>query len=195
MSRYNATKQSVIIAVLVILLCLIALTGATLALFTNNPNDGKIGIVTTAGDVAVDIVTDTEAEDSLVGDVLDFMVSATQQEATFEPGAVFYTQGFKIKNTGNIPVNFRLYISEDSSIDMAEFCEAFEFWITTDPSSREHTERLITFSDELGVGETSDTFYLVIKMKETAGNEFQNKTYSGIGVTVYAVQANVDIKE
>ncbi len=195
MTRYSTSKQSIIVAVLVILLCLIALTGATLALFTNNSKAGKIGIVTTAGDVAVDIVADTEAQESLVGDVLSFMTSSEHQEVSFEPGAVFYTQGFQIKNTGNIPVNFRLYISEDSSIDMEEFHRAFEFWITTDPGSRDHTERLITFSDELDVGECSETFYLVIKMKETAGNEFQNKTYAGIGVTVYAVQANVDIKE
>jgi hypothetical protein len=32
-------------------------------------------------------------------------------------------------------------------------------------------------------------------MKDTAGNEFQGKTYTGIGVTVYAVQGNVTIEE
>ena len=40
----------------------------------------------------------------------------------------------------------------------------------------------------------SETYYLVIRMKETAGNEFQNKTYTGIGITVYAVQGNAPIE-
>jgi hypothetical protein len=31
-------------------------------------------------------------------------------------------------------------------------------------------------------------------MKETVGNEFENKKYTGIGVTVYAVQGNATIK-
>jgi hypothetical protein len=30
-------------------------------------------------------------------------------------------------------------------------------------------------------------------MKETAGNEFQNQIYSGIGITVHAVPASVEI--
>ena len=34
---------------------------------------------------------------------------------------------------------------------------------------------------------------LYIKMKETAGNEFSNEHYSGIGITVTAVQGNVPI--
>ena len=35
-------------------------------------------------------------------------------------------------------------------------------------------------------------YFLYIEMKDTVGNEFQGKTYSGIGITVYAVQANVN---
>jgi hypothetical protein len=39
----------------------------------------------------------------------------------------------------------------------------------------------------------STTYYLYIKMKETIGNDFQNKVYTGIGITVYAVQGNAMI--
>jgi hypothetical protein len=56
MLRYKSHKQAFIMAALVILLCLVCLTGATLALFTGNVNDGTIGIITTTGDIAVDIV-------------------------------------------------------------------------------------------------------------------------------------------
>ena len=196
MFRYKTNKQAFIIAALVILLCLVCLTGATLALFTNDPNDGTIGIITTAGEVKVDIVDDTAAENSLVGQVLQIQTSSENKEVKFEPGVIYYTQGFKVKNLGDIPINFRLSVSEDESIDMDEFREAFELWISTTPADPENAVQLTEFTGKIPVGQsTTETYYLYIRMKKTAGNEFQGKTYSGIGVTVYAVQGNADIKE
>lgn len=196
MFRYRSNKQAFIIAVLVIPLCLVSLTGATLALFTNNTSNGTIGVITTAGDVKVDIVSATDPSTSLVGQVLQFQTSADQKEILFEPGATFYTQGFKIKNTGDIPVNFRLSVSEDEDIDMEEFKKAFEVWISTDPQNPAAATKLTEYIGRLEAGDSStDTYYLFIKMKEAVGNEFQGKTYSGIGVTVYAVQGNVNVEE
>ncbi|MBQ2255370.1 MAG: hypothetical protein II330_00755 [Clostridia bacterium] len=196
MFRYRSNKQAFIIAVLVILLCLISLTGATYALFTSGANSGTIGIITTAGDIKVDIVDAADEEQSLVGQVLQFRTSSDSKEILFEPGAAFCTQGFKIKNTGDIPINFRLSVSEDEDIDMEEFYEAFEVWISTNPTDPSDATKLIEFTDRLEVGSSSeDTYYLFIKMKETVGNDFQGKTYTGIGVTVYAVQGNVNVKE
>ena len=195
MLRYKSHKQAFIMAALVILLCLVCLTGATLALFTGNVNDGTIGIITTTGDIAVDIV-DAYSNTTLVGEVLQFQTSPDRKEILFEPGATFYTQGFKVKNVGDIPVNFRLSVSEDESIDMEEFHRAFEVWISTSPTDPSNAQRLTNFTGRLEVGESSEsTYYLFIKMKETAGNEFQGKKYTGIGVTVYAVQGNAQIKE
>ena len=193
MFRYKSNKQAFIIAALVILLCLVCLAGATLALFTSDPNDGTIGIITTAGDVKVDIV-DASSEATLVGKVLQFQTSQDRKEILFEPGAVFYTQGFKVKNVGDIPVNFHLYVSEDEGIDMEEFNEAFEVWISTSPTKPANAKKLTDFTGRLEVGESSESiYYLFIKMKESVGNEFQGKTYTGIGVTVYAVQGNASI--
>ena len=50
------------------------------------------------------------------------------------------------------------------------------------------------FTGNLAVGQESATYYLVIRMKENAGNEFQDQAYSGIGVTVYAIQGNVELE-
>ena len=191
MYRYRSNLQALIIAALVVLLCLSCLTGATLALFTSDIRDGTIGVVTTTGKVKVDIV-DTYYEETLVGRALDFFTTSNHQEILFEPGAFFYTQPFKVKNDGNIPINFRLSVSEDKDIDMEHFHEAFEVWISKDPTSSE-AERLTEFKGRLEAGESSESYYLLVKMKETAGNEFQKKSYSGIGVTVYAVQGNAII--
>ena len=195
MIRYKTNKQAFIIAALVILLCLVCITGATLALFTSDPNDGTIGIVTTSGDVEIDIV-DTSGV-TLQNRALAFMTTsgATDSEnVLFEPGATFYTQGFKIKNTGDILVNFSLSVSKDDKIDMEEFAKAFELWIVKEGDDFSNAEKLTEFKvNGLAAGESSDTYYLFIRMKESVGNEFQGKTYSGIGVTVYAVQGNAKL--
>ena len=195
MFRYKSHKQAFIMTALVILLCLVCLTGATLALFTSDPNDGTIGIITTSGDVEIDIV-DTSGV-TLQNKALLFMTTsgaADSNDILFEPGATFYTQGFKIKNTGDIPVNFSLSVSKDDKIDMEEFDKAFELWIVKEGDDFRSAERITEFKvNGLAVGESSDTYYLFIKMKESVGNEFQGKTYTGIGVTVYAVQGNAQL--
>ena len=191
MTRYKAQIESIIRAALVILLCLAFIIGSTFALFTDN--DGKIGINATAGNLEVDIVDTSETPQSLVGDVLNFITTAQNPVALFEPGATFHTEGFRVKNEGNIPLNFILYISNDSEISDG-FSDAFEVWITNDVTDRTSGERLQDFSGRLEIGESSDVYYLVFRMKETAGNEYQNRVFTGVGITVCAVQGNVEIR-
>lgn len=196
MFRYKSNKQAFIIAALVILLCLVCLTGATLALFTSDPNDGTIGIITTSGDVEIDIVDTSDS--TLQNKALAFLTTSNSmidsEDVFFEPGATFRTQGFKVKNTGDIPVNFSLSVSKDDKIDMEEFDKAFELWIVKEGDDFQTAEKLTEFKvNGLKAGDSSATYYLFIKMKETVGNEFQGKNYTGIGVTVYAVQGNAKL--
>ena len=196
MIRFKSNKQILIMTALVIMLCLACLTGATLALFTSDPNDGTIGIITTAGDVEVDIV-DT-SDESLVNKTLAFMTTSGAVDGDsvmFEPGLIVYTQGFEVKNEGNIPINFRLLISREGDFDREEFDKAFELWLVeaTNPDF-ENATKITEFSGRLERNENSTTYHLIIRMKETVGNEFQYKSYSGIGITVYATQGNVDVR-
>lgn len=193
MYRYKPTKSTLIIAALVILLCLVSITGATLALFTSGGEDGKIGINTTSGNLKVDIIdTSVDNPDSLVGEVLDFITVSEDSEVLFEPGSVYYTEGFRVRNDGDIPINFILYISEDETV-AEDFADAFEVWLTSDPTSRSNMVKLQEFDGRLEVGQSSEAYYLVFRMKETAGNEFQNRTFTGVGITVCAVQGNAEI--
>ena len=204
MLRYKLKKQTLLIAVLAILLCLVCLAGATLALFTNDLKDGTIGVITTSGNIEVDIVDTSPEENSLKGKVLQFQTTKEQKDILFEPGAVYCTQGFRIKNTGNVRINFLLTVSEDDDIDMTKFHEAFEVWISTSPSRSADAKLLTEFRGDLTAGDkgtllpgdlSEETYYLHVKMKETAGNEFQGAKYDGIGITVHAVQGNVSVDE
>ena len=189
MFRYKPTKSTLIIAAMVILLCLVSITGATYALFTASTGDGTIGTNATSGDLEVDIVDASDNPSSLVGDVLRFVTTSNKQEILFEPGSVYYTEGFRVTNTGNIPMNFFMYISEDRQ-EGDGFTEAFEVFLTKDPSGRSDMIKIKDFTQYLEAGQSSDVYHLVFRMKTTAGNTFQNKTFTGVGITVYAVQGN-----
>ena len=191
MFRYKTKERALAIGALIILLCLISLTGATYALFTAGGEDGKIGINATAGYIDIDIIQATDDKpQSLVGKVLNFMPNAENPTILFEPGATFYTEGFQIKNNGNIIVNYIIYISEDEAYTEG-FYDAFDVWITTAIDERIPPEELPKFEGRLIPEQTSEIYYLVFRMKETAGNEFQNKRFEGVGITVCATQGNV----
>jgi hypothetical protein len=167
-----------------------------MALFTIQASNGTIGVITTAGKIKVDIVDALDETNSLIGNTLQFQTKANQKDILFEPGATLHTQGFKIKNTGNIPINIRLSVSNDEDLNMEEFNRAFEVWIATSPTDKSNAIKITDFIDRLEVGDIStETYYLYIKMKESAGNEFKDKNYTGIGITVYAVQGNVNVEE
>ena len=186
------TKYTIILAAVAILLCLVSLTGATFALFTSSNEDGKIGINATSGSIKLDIVDADDPTDSLVGEALNFETKDGAQDILFEPGMTVHTQGFRIKNDGNIPINFIVYISDDAEVSQ-NFIEAFDVWLTNDPTSRTGMVKLQEFDGRLEVKQSSDVYYLVFHMKEDVGNEFQDQEFTGVGITVCAVQGNVDI--
>ena len=197
MSLQRNLLRQLNIAALILLLCIANLTGSTYALFTSSTKEGSIGVTTTSGDVEVKIVD--EGNNSLEGRALQFFTTS-ETPVLFEPGTTFYTQGFKIMNAGNIPVNFRISVNYGnmSEADRIEFEKAFEIGITTDPTRQtdaEPTDKFVGSLDVSGDDASSQTYHLIIRMKETVGNEFQGAKYEGIGITVYAVQANAALKE
>ena len=185
-------KTRAIVALsITVLLLLVAFVGLVYFVFTLQ-NNGKIGIITTSGECKVDVV-DSQGN-SLIGDVLNFVINDKEKKIYFEPGSTYYTEGFSVKNIGTMPVNFHARISKDDEKTAIDISDAFEFWITKDITNLKSADKLTSFAGNLDGEQMSETYYLVIKMKEEAGNEFQNKTYTGIGITVYAIQANASFE-
>ena len=195
MVRYNAYKRTLIVAALVIMLCLSAIIGSTLALFTAK-DDGSIGVNATAGYLKVDIVDDTEAKNSLVGEVLKLQDKSgrSDEEIYFEPGAAFYTQGFRVENEGDISIHYIIYLSGDENVPDG-FFDAFDVFVTNDVSSRDALVPIHDINPYLGPGEVSDVYYLVVRMNQDVENEFSDiPAFEAIGITVCAFQANADIE-
>ena len=184
--------KKVFLPSVVILLCFVSVVGSTYALFTNG-EDGKVNINAASGYIQLDIL-DTNNQ-SLIGDNIDFIIPSDLDLTNLEPGATIRTQGFKIKNNGNITVNFKLFKNENSNINWTELEEGFELWITDDKNDKTNAQNVKNFIGTLAPGETSGEYYLFIKMKESAGNNFQSQIFTGIGITVYAVQGNVSTNQ
>lgn len=191
MFRYTSYEKTILIAVIIILLCLASVVGVTLALFTNNVEEGTIGINVTMGKLKVDIVD--EDNESLVGKTLRFE-NTDPDGILFEPGAKVYTQEFRVSNEGDIPMNYHVYISDAAITKKQEFVDAFDFYITTNPHDPNPDVQLKDFMGELKEKTTSVPYYLVIKMKEDANNDYRNLTFGSIGITVYAVQGGGNIE-
>lgn len=190
MFRYKVQKKTLVIAAMVILLCLVSITGATLALFTSNVDDGTVGVNATSGNLKVDIIDDSNNPSSLIGEALNFEPKNEGEEILFEPGATYHTEGFRVKNNGNIPFNYIIYISSDENVP-ADFFDAFDVWITSDVTDKSKAIPIEDFERRIEAGLSSDIYYLVFQMKPSAGNTFQERTFTGVGVTVCAVQGNV----
>lgn len=190
MSRCVKNRKTLLIAGLVILLCLISVTGASYALFTDSTGDGVIGVNTTSGKLEIDIVEPTgENPESLVGETLGFVTTSGKTEILFEPGATYYTNGFRIMNRGNINCKFIVFISEDSRVE-PDFFDGFDVWITDDPHNLDNAVRMNEFEGTLGGGECTGVYYLVFHMKEEADNRYSGRIFEGVGITVSAVQSN-----
>ena len=197
--------RSIVITAIVSVLLTAAIAAVTFFVFggdfsglgigSENPDEGPgtdsgdIGINVTTGKVQMDIVDYNEK--SLIGDALDF-ITEDDSKVIFEPGVTFVTEGFKVKNIGDFPVKYRAYISDNETFPRAEFDKAFEIWITEDPDDPDSAARLTEFEGELEAGESSRTYFLVIRMSTDAGNEYQDKNYTGIGITVNATQKETE---
>ena len=203
MQSSHKINPRISVAIIIIVLCFVSLVGVTFALFTNG-DDGVIGINVASGDIAIDIVD--KDEKSMLGNVLHFVgVDGDPNKIIWEPGMVHYTEPFAIKNLGNIPVSYRVYVEckEEDSLLMG----ALDFYIISESDLKaaggraglellDSSVKMQSFDRYLEAGALSDEYYhLVVRMKPEADNDYQGLVLNGIGITVYAVQGNVDISD
>lgn len=187
-------RKVLILSLIVMSLCVVSIVGVTLALFTSG-DDGTIGINVTSGTVEIDIL-DTDFN-SIVGEKLSLMSEqGSDVEIRFEPGATYCTQGFIVSNESSIPIKYHLYISDEAGEALEGLGDAFEFWITDDPVNfgLDDSQRMddSDFYGELEKETMSEPFFLVIRMKSDANNDYQGVEFQRIGITVCGVQGNFE---
>ena len=189
-NNQKATKRALLTSVMALVMCVVMLVGTTFAWFTDTASTAVNKIV--AGNLDVDIVD--ENGNSLDGESLSFVKAgaATDAEADilWEPGATFFTQGFKIVNKGNLALKYKVVVSGKTGD--AKLLNAIKFDVVTE-KTKEATEALAEEGNLLKQNDSAPAndgvyYYLRGHMDENAGNEYKNLTLDGISITVYATQ-------
>ena len=198
MNTKKATKRALLTSVTALVMCVVMLVGTTFAWFTDTASTNVNRIV--AGNLDVDIVDATDTSTSLDKGTLQFLRAADGtdeptkvENVLWEPGATFFTQGFKIANKGNLALKYKVVVS--GTTGDTGLLKVMKFDVV---SAMTKTGSEVDFAanpgqllpSATGTLSVSDVYYLRGHMDEDAGNEYKNMTLTGISVTVYATQLN-----
>ena len=193
MKTNKTSKRALLTSVLSIALCLSMLIGTTFAWFTDTASTAVNKIQ--AGTLDVDIVDATD--NTLNGKTLYFRDKDQNTNILWEPGATFNLDTFRIVNKGNLALKYKVVIS---GIDgSAELLNVINFTV------KKGEEAPVELTGWEGVllpegaapaagADVKTTGVIAIsgKMDEQAGNQYQGLSIDGLGITVYATQANAE---
>ena len=198
MNTKKATKRALLTIVTELVMCVVMLVGTTFAWFTDTASTGVNKIV--AGNLKVDIVDADNTNTSLDKGTLKFIQAVNESEVRlvedvlWEPGATFFTQGFKIANNGNLALKYKVVVSGitgDTGLLKVMKFDVVSAMTKTGSEVNFDTTPGQLLPSAAGTPSVSDTtYYLRGHMDENAGNEYKNMTLTGISVTVYATQLN-----
>ena len=203
--KLKSKKSALLMSFTSLLLCFAMLAGSTFAWFTDTATTGVNKIV--SGNLKVDIVAAEKDSNnkypSLTGEgkELKFQNNANSNDILWEPGVTFLTQGFKIKNDGNLALKWKMTVNKDSiengkadpsAKDGMSLLDVIDFSVVKSTDENAPAVDIKTFVGELTEKNavSTDTYYIKAHMQETAGNDYQNLTLDGITITVYATQLN-----
>ena len=181
------TKKALIMSVLSMVLCIAMLIGMTFAWFTDTASTGVNRIQ--AGELKVDIVN--KEGTSIKGKTMNFVDANNNTDVLWEPGVKFKTEGFKIKNIGNLALKYKLALNGVTGDN--KLLEVIDFKVVDDDGTEvalNNFEKHLTAKGT--AGDTSALYYIEGHMAEAAGNDYQNLTLDGVGITVVATQDAVE---
>lgn len=181
--KKNSFKKSIFLSLLIIGVCIVVLSGTSYAWFTDTATTDGNKIVT--GNLHVELVG---ADSGNPVESLRWVKAAGlgDEEIYFEPGARFESESFRVKNSGNLSLKYKLQI--DGLDGDSKLLEVINFTIKDSSGS------VVNLDEErnLSPGTTSDAFTIIAIMNVTAGNEYQGLTMEGIKIKAVATQDTVE---
>ena len=180
--RKKTTKRSLLASVLALALCVIMLVGTTFAWFTDTASTGVNKIVSGKLDVALEMKDAAGQWVSAEGKTLNWVKAAAGEQVLWEPGCTYELPELRVVNNGNLALKYKIQITGIQGD--AKLNEVIDW--TINDAAIDLTEGNLT------AGQQGDAFTIKGHMKETAGNDYQNLTIDGIGITVYATQDTVE---
>ena len=194
-NNQKATKRALLTSVMALVMCVVMLVGTTFAWFTDTASTGVNKIV--SGNLKVDIIG---AESDSHIEKLNFTKAATTDaeagaEILWEPGCRYVTEGFRIANKGNLALKWKAQVNTGTTAANEgnfDLLDVIDFYLVKGTGESQTETPLNEFTGNLKKTETSDVYYIKGVMQTTAGNDYQNLTLDGIGITVYATQDTVE---
>ncbi len=188
--KLKSKKSALLLSFTSLLLCFAMLAGSTFAWFTDTATTGVNQIK--SGKLDVDIVD--ENNNSLDGKSLSFKNANGGDDILWEPGATFFTQGFKIVNKGNLALKYKVVVS--GTTGDAKLLKAIKFDVVTVKDKAVDaalTEKGGLLPNGASAPAAENTYYYLRgHMNETANNDYQDLSLNGISITVYATQDTVE---
>ena len=176
------TKKALIASLLSLMLCVSMLVGSTFAWFTDTASTGVNRI--TSGNLHVEI--QDESGNKLTK--LEWKASdgRAQDQILWEPGCTYTLTPFKIVNTGNLALKYKLVVTGlDGDSELLNVIR-FTYKIGTDDFALNEEGHLAANGGATGLITVSAT------MASDAGNEYMGKTLDNVKFTVYATQDTVE---
>lgn len=197
MTNKKNTKRALASSALALLMCMAMLIGTTFAWFTDTASTAVNKIQAGKLDVALEYAKSWDAEgnptewEDAEGKMLTFKTADNRVAADilWEPGCTYELPELRIINNGNLALKYKIIITGiDGDAKLNEVID-WTMELNDDEYQVDGEYRLAAKN-----GETVDADVLTIKghMQETAGNEYQDLTIDGIGITVVATQDTVE---
>ena len=192
MTSSKSTKRALISSTLAILMCVAMLIGTTFAWFTDTASTGVNKIQ--AGNLNIELqMKDNDGNwVNAEGKTLPFLVNgkipAEGTQILWEPGCTYYVPEVRVVNKGNLAVKFE-YVNELLGVT-GKLAEVLEPVFKTPVDT--NGEDINIEPEVLKPGEASPAWSFGYHMLETAGNEYQNATATGMCLTVVATQATYE---
>ncbi len=203
--KKNATKSALLMSVVSLMLCFTMLLGTTFAWFTDSAtstaNIIKSGTLDVTmhwfdGDKAVPAADSTDWTDASTGAIFNY--------DKWEPGYV-EVRHIKIANVGTLALKYKVNIIANGTV--SELADVIDVYYVdpavqvADRTALIDTYKIGTLTEVLAaLGTTgngtleagaNDTITIALKMQETAGNEYQNKSIgTDFSIQLLATQFN-----
>ena len=184
MTNSKSTKRALLTSALALLMCVTMLVGATFAWFTDTASTGVNKIQ--AGNLNIELQMKDNNGNwvNAEGKTLTFKTADNRaaDQILWEPGCTYELPQLRVVNKGNLALKYKIQITGIQGD--AKLNEVID-WTINDAA--------INLTEEhLSAGQTGTAFTIKGHMQDTAGNEYQNLTIDGIGITVYATQDTVE---
>lgn len=186
MTSSKNTGRALLISALSLILCFTMLIGTTFAWFTDTASTGVNKI--TSGNLHIEI--QNEAGNKI--DNLEWVAAdgRAQKDILWEPGCTYTLTPFKIVNTGNLALKYKIAVigldGDSPLLDVIKFTYKTASGKEFDIDAEGH----LAASGK--AGDSTEMITVSAHMDDSAGNDCQGKTINNVKFLVYASQDTVE---